>query len=112
MQVLSEAGGETYWHLGGEVCAMEYRIPKGVSLLGHEHSYDHLSLVHRGLVRVTVGEESSLYAAGDMILIKAGKVHAVECLEDTVWFCIHHTTETEPEKIEKSVISENSPFPV
>ena len=65
---------------------------------GHEHNYDHTTIVIRGSIRVTYsypkdGEiaagESREFAAGELIEIKANVHHTIKALEDnTVYYCI------------------------
>lgn len=58
--------------------------------IGHEHNFDHLTLLAKGKLRVTVEGVASDFTAPHMIYIKAGKVHELVALEDeTVAYCIH-----------------------
>ena len=57
---------------------------------GHEHNYDHISLLAHGSVRVHVEDKTSDFTAPQMIYIKQGKSHFIEALEDgTVAYCVH-----------------------
>lgn len=56
---------------------------------GHEHNYDHTTFVHRGRLRVTMGERVNEYAAGEFVVIPAGMRHTLKALEpNTVYYCI------------------------
>lgn len=91
-------------HFSSGVYAKECIIPKGSIVVQHQHSYDHLSVVASGRVLVTAGDTLQEYVAPACINIPANTYHAVKALEDSVWFCIHHTYETDPEKVDKVLI--------
>lgn len=56
----------------------------------HAHSFDHQTLVARGRLRVTVGDDVAEYVAPQIIVIQASAPHRLEALEDhTVAYCIH-----------------------
>jgi quercetin dioxygenase-like cupin family protein len=62
---------------------------------GHTHTYDHLTLLAHGRLRVTVtddqGERKSTdFVAPHMIWIDKGKKHELEALDPgTVAYCVH-----------------------
>lgn len=63
---------------------------KGDANEGHEHNYDHVTLLTNGSVRVYVDGKTSDFVAPQMIYIKKGKIHHLEALEDnTIAFCVH-----------------------
>jgi quercetin dioxygenase-like cupin family protein len=72
-----------------KMCARKMKLPKGYKAYSHAHTYDHLSVLARGIARVTTDADSKTYHAGDCITIKAGVHHQIEALEDIIWFCIH-----------------------
>lgn len=62
----------------------------GDTELGHTHAFDHLTLLAKGSLRVTVDGKVSQFKAPTMVYIKADKVHELVALEDdTVAYCIH-----------------------
>lgn len=66
----------------------------GDKVLSHSHTYDHLSLVARGRVRVTVDGVTTDYPARSAVNVKAGKEHMIEALEaGSLWYCIHSVPE-------------------
>jgi len=81
-------------------------LPKGYEALSHAHKYDHLSILGKGRVIVKTDDTSNEYVAPACIEIKAGTHHSITALEDAVWFCIHATTETDPDAIDKVLIQE------
>lgn len=58
--------------------------------VGHTHQFDHLTLLAKGKLKVTVEGVSSEFTAPHMIFIHKDKVHELEALTDeTVAYCIH-----------------------
>jgi hypothetical protein len=58
--------------------------------LGHTHAFDHLTLLAKGKLKVTVDGVSTEFTAPNMIYIKADKIHELEALvEETLAYCIH-----------------------
>lgn len=81
-------------HVGADCYIREAKIPAGYKVVKHTHSYDHFSILASGVVTVTLGDLYSVdYQAPCCIKIAAGIEHSVTALEDSVWFCIHGTTE-------------------
>jgi hypothetical protein len=57
---------------------------------GHSHVFDHLTLLAKGSLKVTVEEKSTEFIAPHMIFIQKNKMHELQALEDnTVAYCIH-----------------------
>ncbi len=62
---------------------------KGTKELGHSHTFDHMTILASGKLKVTVDEKETEFKAPAMIYIKAGKVHELEAMEDrTLSFCV------------------------
>lgn len=55
----------------------------------HKHSYDHASILASGEVIVETDEGVARYAAPAVLTIKAGLMHRVYAVKDSVWFCVH-----------------------
>ena len=88
------------------VYSKEMHIPKGHIAGKHVHNYSHLSILAKGEVIVRVGNVAAHYIAPACIHIEAGKHHSIESLEDTVWYCIHATEETDVNKVDAVLIQE------
>lgn len=57
---------------------------------GHTHQFDHLTLLAKGRLKVTVDGQSTEFTAPQMIYIHKDKFHVLEALTDeTVAYCIH-----------------------
>ncbi len=62
----------------------------GDTEIGHTHQFDHLTLLAKGKLKVTVNGNSTEFTAPHMIYIHKDKVHELEALVDeTVAYCIH-----------------------
>jgi quercetin dioxygenase-like cupin family protein len=58
--------------------------------IGHTHQFDHLTLLAKGKLKVTVEGVPSVFTAPHMIYIHKDKIHELEALTDeTVAYCIH-----------------------
>lgn len=57
---------------------------------GHEHNFDHVTLLAKGSVEVDVEGQKTTFSAPHMIYIIAGKSHFLTALEDdTIAYCVH-----------------------
>lgn len=62
---------------------------KGDEEITHTHEFDHLTLLAKGSLQVTVNEQVTEYQAPTLIYIKAHEYHTLVALEDqTVAYCI------------------------
>jgi quercetin dioxygenase-like cupin family protein len=58
--------------------------------IGHTHQFDHLTLLAKGKLKVTVESVVTEFTAPHMIYIHKDKVHELQALTDeTVAYCIH-----------------------
>lgn len=57
---------------------------------GHCHQFDHLTMLAKGSLKVTVDGQTSDFVAPHMIYIQKDKIHELVALEDdTIAYCIH-----------------------
>lgn len=57
---------------------------------GHTHNFDHLTLVAKGSVKVTIEGVETVFTAPHVFITAQGKRHFIEALEnDTVAYCVH-----------------------
>jgi quercetin dioxygenase-like cupin family protein len=67
---------------------------------GHSHQFDHLTLLAKGKLKVTVDGVATQFTAPHMIYIHKDKVHELEALTDeTVAYCIHALRDRETNDI-------------
>lgn len=91
-------------HFAGGVYAKQMVLPANHYAVKHSHDYDHLSILSSGKVMVDIDGESAEYTAPACITIKANQKHRIVAIEDSVWFCIHATDETDPDKVDEVLI--------
>ena len=91
-------------HFSDGLYAKQMSLPKGYTAVSHVHAYSHLSILSKGSVIVTANNKVQKFIAPACIEIKAGIHHAIEALEDVVWFCIHATEETDVSKVDEVLI--------
>lgn len=69
---------------------MMYFRKAGDTEQGHSHQFDHLTLLAKGKLRVTVEGVVSEFTAPQMIYIQKDRQHELVALvDDTVAYCIH-----------------------
>lgn len=88
----------------GGIACKRLRFKRGSYAPQHAHIHDHLSVVASGFCRVEVDGVSTDYGPGDCIEVAAGKVHGVRALTDATWLCLHASDETDPDKIDETLI--------
>lgn len=97
-------------HFVGGVYAKELHIPAGYEIVSHEHPYAHLSILASGTVICRCGDGRSSQLTGPRaITIDSGVKHSVYAVTDAVWFCIHPTDETDPDKVDAVILSQRGP---
>lgn len=68
--------------------------------IGHTHQFDHLTLLAKGKLKVTVEGVVTEFTAPHMIYIHKNKVHELVALtDDTVAYCIHALRDKENNEI-------------
>lgn len=110
-QQLASAGVTLAHHFGDDgsgVYIKETFIPRGATLPMHEHTFTHKAVLASGQARVTSadlhGASNQLLRAPSVLVMRQGVQHAVEALTDVVWLCIHATDETDPERIDMTLV--------
>lgn len=91
--VLSNLHAEVDIVLTDDIYIKQTSVPEAnTELTQHVHTYDHISMIAAGSVKVEVdGVELGTYAAPKGLVIKAGKQHKfITLLPNTVIYCIHN----------------------
>lgn len=79
---------------------MMHFVKAGDIEVGHTHQFDHLTLLAKGRLKVTVDGVATEFTAPHMIYIRADKNHELVALEnDTVAYCIHALRDKENNEI-------------
>lgn len=92
-------------HFSSGVYAKETHIPAGIVLTQHSHGFDHMAILASGQVAVEVDGLMSIQDGPSVITIKAGKMHKVQAIIDSVWYCIHSVDETNPDHVDQAILS-------
>ena len=72
---------------------------------GHTHQFDHLTLLAKGSLKVTINGISTTFVAPHMIFIRKDKMHELTALEDnTVAYCIHAITDNSGDIVDETMI--------
>jgi quercetin dioxygenase-like cupin family protein len=91
-------------HFSAGVYAKQMLLPAKHFAVSHAHAYDHLSILAKGSVTVEVQGVEKDYMAPACIKILAGQHHTITAHEDSVWFCIHATDETDAANVDEVLI--------
>lgn len=86
-------------HFGAGTYVRSSFVPKGRAIKLHVHPYEHLAIVGMGGGKFIREEETVYVKPGDVLTAKAGERHAYVAEEDTIWLCVHGTTEEEAKKL-------------
>lgn len=90
---------------GSGVYIKETRIPKGVRLGMHEHTFTHKSALVSGSVVLRIPDKEQEIHSPAILTLCQNVPHEIEALSDAVWLCIHATEENDPDKIDHSLVS-------
>jgi len=92
-------------HFSSGVYAKQMTLPAGYTALSHSHNFDHMSILASGKVLVKTDDSEVVeYTAPTVVTIKAGINHAIYAVEDSSWFCVHATEETDEDHIDEVLI--------
>ena len=91
-------------HFSDGIYAKQMELPKDHYAVSHKHTYDHLSILAKGKVIVEVDGVENEYIAPACLNILRGTEHKITALEDSFWYCIHATTETDIAMIDEVLI--------
>lgn len=92
----------------GREYAKKMELPAGHYAETHSHQYDHLSILAKGHVIVTLDGIVTRYSGPTCITIGAGKMHRIDAITDSVWFCVHATDETDPANVDHVLIASHA----
>jgi quercetin dioxygenase-like cupin family protein len=89
------------------VYAKEVFIPSGKELRNHSHTFTHKSILASGRAVVRAGRVEQFLVGPVLINLKEGVEHSIRAVTDVTWFCLHASDETDPEKIDHTLVQEN-----
>jgi quercetin dioxygenase-like cupin family protein len=89
----------------GVWCKQMHFKEKGCTMSGHTHTHNHLTLLAKGSLKVTVEGKVTVFTAPHMIFIHKDNAHELVALEDdTVAYCIHAVRDADTGDIIDQVI--------
>ena len=91
-------------HFSDGLYTKEIPIPKDYMVIQHRHNYSHLSILAKGRVLVHVDDEVKEVVGPACLEIKKGAFHSIKALEDSLWYCIHATDETDLNNMEDVLV--------
>jgi quercetin dioxygenase-like cupin family protein len=84
---------------------MMHFVKAGDTEQGHTHQFDHVTLLAKGSLKITVDGVESTFVAPHMIFIHKDKEHELVALEDnTVACCIHGIKDSSGELIDPNMV--------
>jgi hypothetical protein len=73
-----------------------YRVPAGLKIYSKRFADDHVTILGQGSVVVENGDERIKGIAPAHFVFEAMRRYTIYTLEDSVWYCVNATTETDP----------------
>lgn len=96
---------DVHHHFAPGIYMRELRIPKGAVLTGKIHRTEHLNILAQGDISVLTEHGVKRLKAPCVVKSSPGIKRAGYTHEDTVWICVHATTETDLVKLEEQLIA-------
>ena len=93
-------------HFADKLYTKTMRLGAGQVIGKHVHAFSHLSILGSGRASVTTPAGTVEYSAPACITIEANVEHVIHALTPIAWFCIHATDETDPAKIDETLIDD------
>lgn len=78
-----------------------YFVPKATKLYSKFFPIDHVTILAHGSILMDDGENQTKYVAPAHHIFPANRRIAIITLEDSVWYCVHATDETDISVLEK-----------
>ncbi len=98
-----DVGIEVEHHFSDGLYIKKTRIPAGVTLPQHAHTYAHASVVVDGWGTFTSGPFTLEFGPGDILNVPAEREHELYARTAVTWLCIHATTCTDAATIDRSL---------
>lgn len=77
----------------------------GDAEIPHTHTFDHLTLLAKGRLKVTIDGEETVFTAPQMIFIKADVLHSLKADSDqAIAYCIHALRDEEGDIISPDMV--------
>jgi len=93
-------------HFGGGQYVRETLFPAGTVVLGKYHRYETVNILLKGTISIVNTDGSLKKLTAPQILVSPPGAKCGFAHDDVVWCNVHHTEETDLDKIEKIFIDE------
>ena len=91
-------------HFGAGTYIKETEFGPGEDVPMHEHVHTHQSVLCQGWALLTVDGVATEIRGPKVLTIEAGHRHQVRALTPITWLCIHASDETDPAKIDETLV--------
>lgn len=78
-----------------------YFVPRGTKLYSKFFPTDHVTILAMGSIAMEVDDQMTKYVAPAHYVFPANRRIPILVLEDSVWYCVHATEETDLVELEK-----------
>lgn len=89
---------------GNSVYLRQMKADAGQVIGSHRHAYEHYSILCSGRALVEVAGHVQELEGPAVITVLSGLEHKFTAVTDIVWICVHGTSETDPESIDRVLI--------
>lgn len=107
MRELPQMPLQTSHYFADGMYARELAQPEGSLVVGKVHKREHLFIVLKGSLKVTIEDEVLVLSAPTVLVSKAGAKRALLALEDSIYLTVHKTKKKNLDKIERELIEED-----
>jgi quercetin dioxygenase-like cupin family protein len=97
----------TFHHFAPGVYVREFFLPKGMYFTSKIHKTTHIFIVASGVTIISDGNEQKKVVGPTVMVTKPGTKRAVFGVEDTTFFTVHVTDETDLDVIENNLIAKS-----
>lgn len=94
---------ETQNYLENGIYTLEIKIPADGYVKQHQHHYAHTSILAKGKVKLIADGVETIVTAPAVLTLEEGVNHEIFAIDESIWYCIHQTLETDINKVEDAI---------
>lgn len=95
----------TQHFFGPGIYLRQFFLPAGCVVTGKIHKTQHLTIIAQGVCAFAAGKDATIFEAPYVFLNKIGDKRAVYAIEDTIIMTVHATKETDVQKLEEQLVT-------
>jgi hypothetical protein len=107
MLTLPQMEYQTTHHFGPGVCIREVIIPAGAFVIGHAHKGDSMNVMLKGRLALRTPDGDVREVTPPLMMTTGPGRKWAYAMEDTVWWNVFATDETDVEKIEEQFVTKS-----